>query len=89
MLVCFVTAAASGASLVANGSPSCDASERNSASAIVKFSRSELEGYKVTWNADGCWQAAENCVSAADSSGHLSPPPVPVYLRGCISAAAR
>jgi hypothetical protein len=49
---------------------------------------SELETYKVTWNSNGCWQAIENCVSAADSSGHICPPPVPVYLRGCIPAPA-
>jgi hypothetical protein len=47
---------------------------------------SELETYKVTWNNNGCWQAVENCVSAADSSGHLCPPPAPVYLRGCIGS---
>jgi hypothetical protein len=48
---------------------------------------SELETYKVTWNSTGCWQAIENCVSAADSSGHICPPPVPVYMHGCIRGA--
>jgi hypothetical protein len=49
---------------------------------------SELETYKVTWNDNGCWDAIENCVSAAGSSGHLCPPPAPVYLHGCATSAA-
>jgi hypothetical protein len=44
-----------------------------------------LETYKVTWNQNGCWQASEDCISAADSSGHICPPPVVVILNGCIS----
>jgi hypothetical protein len=49
--------------------------------------RPVLEEYRVRWNANGCWDAAEDCVSSLGTIRRLCPPAKVEVLQGCIHAA--